>query len=514
MELLGKLGLQGYLLVLVLITLANAALTMTLAQRIFGRPISWFVALAYCVLLFSQPDFYVNYLHDGFGTVSYFYLILAMHSWYRYRENGEHWYVAVCAVLVLLIAFTKETYFVSALFFWLVQIFLCHGSQRRTGILLFSASLVFFAAGFFANAYSMSTVLHVKTGALSPYHVSLAPAAVMRAFLFYAARLFHPAVLAIVLSGIAVLYRTREQLIMAGALMVAGLCALAPYTVLPNHLDRMYSWTGATLAFSPALFLSQPRRRQGMWRTGAVYAGVAALTLISIRTSAGRYEDHRWAIAQEKINRNILNSYPALRALDASASNVLLTGLDMPFQPFHTASYIRAEFGPRRNWTVVIPGASAPKSEAPVQLCPPEAIHLGVYDAAFGFGEDGRLLYKWTRIQLQQASTRQEIDRILFPELNSILDALAKDPGDWNASLRAGIVYSQWGELDAAADFLQRSAELNHYQNPYPVFFLGKVRESQGMLADARRYYSQAVALDSGRTNRAFRDALERLRQK
>jgi tetratricopeptide (TPR) repeat protein len=236
--------------------------------------------------------------------------------------------------------------------------------------------------------------------------------------------------------------------------------------------------------------------------------------LISSRTSAARYGDHRWAIAQEKINRNILDSYPALKALDDSTAKVLLTGMDMPFQPFHTASYIRSEFGPRRNWTVMIPRGSTLKSEPPVQFLPPEAIQVGAYDAAFGFGADGRVLHKWTRAQLQQASTREGSDRILFPELDSALDTLAIDPGNWEASLRAGIVYFQWGELDAATGFLQRAAELNHYQNPYPVFFLGKVRESQGLLADARRYYAQAVTLDAARTNPAFRDALERLRQK
>ncbi|HVP47579.1 MAG TPA: hypothetical protein VMT32_13380, partial [Bryobacteraceae bacterium] len=113
MEVLGILGLEGYLLVLVLITLANAALTMALAQRIFGQPVSWFVALVYCILLFAHPDFYVDYLHDAFGTLSYFYLILAMNAWYRYREKSDWRWVVACALLLLLIGFTKETYFVS-----------------------------------------------------------------------------------------------------------------------------------------------------------------------------------------------------------------------------------------------------------------------------------------------------------------------------------------------------------------------------------------------------------------
>jgi len=346
----------------VVITIANAALTIALARRIFGKPISWFLALAYCVLLFAHPDFYMNYLHDAFGTLSYFYLILAMHAWYSYRESGSPRYIVGCVILMLLVASTKETYFVSALVFWAAQTFLCRGGQRRAGAVLFGASLAFFAAGVAANAYSMKTFLHVNIDASSAYHVSLEPAAVTRAFFFYTQHLLHPAALALILSGIAMLYQNREKMIMAAALMVAGICALAPYAVLPNHLDSMYAWTGATLAFSPVLFLSRSLRRPEMWRTGAIYAGVAVLTLISIRTSAARYEEHSWTLTQEKINRNIIDSYHKLKGPDAASKNILITGLGMPFQPFHTASYIRAEFGPGRQWTVVIPKGAAVKS--------------------------------------------------------------------------------------------------------------------------------------------------------
>ena len=514
MEALGRLGLKGYLSVLVVITIANAALTIALARRIFGKPISWFLALAYCVLLFAQPDFYVNYLHDAFGTLSYFYLILAMHAWYSYRESGRSHYVVGCVILMLLVAFTKETYFVSALVFWAAQTFLCRGAQRRAGAMLFGASLVFFAAGVAANAYSMKTFLHVNIDASSAYHVSLEPAAVTRAFFFYTQHLLHPAVLALILSGIAMLYQNREKMITAAVLAVAGICALAPYAVLPNHLDSMYAWTGATLAFSPLLFLSRSFRRPEMWRTGAIYAGVAVLTLISIRTSAARYQEHSWLLAQEKINRNIIDAYHELKGPDAAAKNILITGLGIPFQPFHTASYIRAEFGPGRQWTVVVPKGAAVKSEAPVRLAPPDAVRPGDYDAAFGFDDEGRLAWRWTHAQLAQAGTRERTDRILLPALNPIFDTLTREPGDWPALLRAGVVYSQWGELDMAADFLQRSAAQNHEQNPYPLYFLGQVRESQGMFGEARRLYAQAVALDAGQPNPAFGQALERVRQK
>src|SRR5262249_22739980 len=452
--------------------------------------------------------------HDAFGTLSYLYLILAMHAWYSYRDSSRTRDAVACALLVLLVPFTKETYFVSALVFWLAQVILCRGAQRRVGAVLLGASPTFFAAGITANAYSMREFLHVNIDVSSAYHVSLKPAAVIRSFFFYAWRLLHPALLALILGGIAALHQSREKMITASALMVAGICALAPYAVLPNHLDSMYAWTGATLAFSPLLFLSRAFQRPELWRTGATYAGVSLLTLVSIRTSATRYQEHTWTLAQETINRNITDSYPRLRGSGAASKKILITGLGAPFQPFHTASYIRAEFGPERQWTVVVPNGAAVKSQAPVRLAPPEAVRPGDYDAAFGFDDEGRLLWQWTHAQLALAGTREQTDRIIFPALNPAFDTLARDPGAWTALLRAGVVYSQWGELDVAADFLQRSAAQNHDQNPYPIFFLGQVRESQGMFGEARRLYAQAVALDTGQPNPAFRQAREHVAQK
>ena len=154
------------------------------------------------------------------------------------------------------------------------------------------------------------------------------------------------------------------------------------------------------------------------------------------------------------------------------------------------------------------------KSEVPVRLAAPAAVRPGDYDAAFGFDEEGRLVWRWTHAQLVQAGTREQTDRILLPALNPIFDTLTREPDAWPALLRAGVVYSQWGELDMAADFLQRSAAQNHDQNPYPLYFLGQVRELQGMFGEARRLYAQAMALDTGQPNPAFRQALERVRQK
>jgi hypothetical protein len=46
------------------------------------------------------------------------------------------------------------------------------------------------------------------------------------------------------------------------------------------------------------------------------------------------------------------------------------------------------------------------------------------------------------------------------------------------------------------------------------MFFLGQVREAQGKFTEARRYYTEAAALDSSHANPAFPAALERVREK
>src|ERR1700693_1213582 len=130
-QMLGKLGLHGYLFVVACIALANAALMVALAGRVMGRPVYWLAALVYCALLFAHPDFYVDYLHDGFATLGLFYFLLALHAWREYLDKGRLRYVAVCGALMLLLAFTKETYFVSALFLWFLEAILHSGAQRK-----------------------------------------------------------------------------------------------------------------------------------------------------------------------------------------------------------------------------------------------------------------------------------------------------------------------------------------------------------------------------------------------
>ena len=504
-QILGKLGLHGYLFVVVCIALANAVLMMMLVSRIVGRPVYLLAALVYCALLFAHPDFYVDYLHDGFATVGLFYLLLALHAWHEYLDTGRPRYLVVCGALMLLLAFTKETYFVSALFLWFLEALLHSGAQRKAAGAIFAVSASVFVAAALASAYSLKAVVRLQTGADEPYHVSVAPAALLQGVVFYLSHLFPVIALLAIACAFALI---REYRLEAAGFLAAGVCAVLPHALLPNHTDSMYAWTGATLAFAPVLFV--PRLSRSAARAAQIVA--AALLIGAFAwTNRSRYEAHRWTIEQEKINRNIIAAYPSLKSLSDLSRNILITGLSMPFHPFYTGSYVREEFGWERNWTVLVPRGQSGKFELPVQLAKAETVNPADYDYAFGFDDEGKLISQWTHAQLQQAANGEQRDRVLFPMLQGVFGESGKWSGEWLPLLRAGQIYWQWGQLESAGICLRRSAELDGFHNPYPLFFLGQVSEDQGKFNEAAEYYKKAVALDGRPPNPAFREALSRV---
>ena len=505
-QLIGNLGLHGYLFVVACIALANAMLMVALVSRIVRRPIYWLAIVVYCALLFSHPDFYVDYLHDGFATLGLFYLLLALHAWHEYLEKGDVQFVVICAALMLLLAFTKENYFISALLLWFLEALL-YGEKRKAAGAIFAASTVLFAAASAANAYSLKTVIQLQTGATEPYHLSLAPSDLFQGVWFYIAHLFPPISFLILVSAFVAVRKFRLE---AAAFLVAGISAVIPHALLPNHTDSMYAWTGATLAYAPVLFI--PRFSRGAAKTAQMLA--AALLIVAfVWFNRSRYETHQWTIEQEKINRNIIAAYPKLKTATAASKNILITGLGMPFHPFYTNSYIREEFGWDRNWTVTVPRGQTGKYDLPVQLAKPEVVNPAEYDYGFGFDDEGNLISQWTHAQLAQAAAGQQRDLVLYPTLKTVMGEGSKWSGEWLPLLRAGQIYWQWGQLDSATLCLRRSAELDGNHNSYPFFFLGQVNEDQGKLTEAAENYSKAISLDGNPPNPAFREALNRVKR-
>jgi tetratricopeptide (TPR) repeat protein len=293
---------------------------------------------------------------------------------------------------------------------------------------------------------------------------------------------------------------------------VAGIVALLPNSVLPNHIDLMYAWTGACLAFSPVLFVGwRPPLR--LSERAAVPVVVALLLgYAAVRANQPGYEQWKWSLEQERSNRNIVRSFRVLQ--QAPGRHFLVTGISVPYYPWAIPSFIRAEFGPNRDWTVIQPRGRHAVSKAPVAFVDAAQVDITRFDHAFGYADDGHLLREWNAAQLKQLAAEGGADRVLQPGLIEPLDSLAKDPANWFYLMEVGKIYSDWGKLDQAERYLARSCEVNSSRNPYPPYFYGTVEDALGKTAVAIGLFEQAIEMDTKPGNPAFPEALRLARAK
>ena len=497
-DLLGRLGLQGFIASLILITLVNATLTLALVRRVINRDIPVLLSLLYCFLLFSHPQFYLNYIHDTLATLSYLYLIAGMLGWYAYRRRPLRRYLALSVVTFALLAFTKETYFVSAGCFWLAQILLCRDELRKTAACLLVSLVALEGSGLYLNLNSTEPFIQLGNESSNPYYMNFAPSSLLQVFGYYAARLFTPTLALAAFAALALLWRRRELLLAAGSFAAAGLCALAPLTPLPQHLDPQYAWTPAALVLCPLLFLAVYARPG--WNRPAVVLAVSLVVIVPLTVFANgkAYSENRWATEQGKINRNIIAAYPRLKSLNPSDKKILAAGLKTPVHPFFVSYYTEREFGPGHEWTVTVPRWRAEARERSVTLARPANITVSGFDRAFAFDDQGRLVSEWPRKELSNLSSSDDLvisdaDLVLHAALKPIRNSLVENPDQWHKRLAAGIIFWEWGQLEKAEGHLEAAARSNGFENPYPLFFLGQVNEWQGNYEKARGYYQQAI---------------------
>lgn len=509
----GLLGLNGWILVFIAIALLNVFALIRLSERLAGRAAYPPWVLLYLLLVLAQPCFYMDYVHDAGATASLLYILLAMHAWLSFKETGRKRYLGFCFILFLLTWLTKETYFLSALVFWGVETIRTRDKLRRAALLTLGALAATFAVGLLQSVFSINPFFSAHSSPSSPYYISFAAASVLRSYAKLLQALFTPVSLGIVLLALCSLWRNRTALLYGAALFVAGLVALLPNSVLPNHIDLMYAWTGACLAFAPVLFVG--------WRpplgisTRAAGPVVVALLLgyAAVRADQPGYDQWKWSLEQERSNRNIVQSFPILK--QAQGRQFLVTGIGVPYYPWAIPSFIRAEFGPDREWTVIQPRGRHSVSKPPVTFVDAsQVVDVTRFDHAFGYADDGRLLRDWNAAELKQLAAAGGADRVLQPALIEPLDALAKDPANWFYLMRVGTIYSEWGKLDQAERYLARSCDVNSGRNPYPPYFYGTVEQALGKTAVAIPLFEQAIEMDTKPGNPAFAEALRLARAK
>ena len=510
----GHAGLQGATALIIGVSLLNAALVVELWQRLASGMIGWAAVALFTAHLFGHPQAYVNHAHDAMAALSLLYLLLAMHAWENWlRSQRSGWLLASVPLLALLVL-TKETYFLAALLYWLWQVFRVEATRRRTAIGALLVIGVFELAGAAVSIGGRQGFVQSDRDPTHPYFIDASPGSVLSSL---GTLLSHQLPLtSILLLGLAlaVAWTQRETLRPALMFLVAGVSALLPHALLPNHLEPNYGWVGATLTFSPILLVGMVSATR-TWMRWALPTVATLLVIAGWTLDRKLYEAHRWQVDQQVILGNICDSFDLLRQAPDGASDILITGVRSLHSPFHVPAYkdyVAYELGRDRRWSVVMLREGPRGGDGLVRRVGLEDVALPSFDYAYAFQANGTLASAYNREHLEKAEQDTELrDRILIPDLAMVQKQLKNEPDKWYHHQEAGSLYWDWGLVEPAREYFERAAELDDSGNPYPVYFLGLAAEARGDVAEAERHFRLAVEREAASPNPGFRKSLERL---
>ena len=304
-------------------------------RRLAPFALSWWAVVLYLASLFAHPQFYLNHSHDTMATLSLAYLLLAIHCWLSWRNGGgRSWYVAALALLFVL-AFTKETYYPAVLLFWLVQVFDVPAARRKAAVGFLAGVVALELTAVVVNLGARNAFIQPSADPADPYFMSLAPASLAGAFGTLLSYLFTPATAVVAALSLVVAFATRSLRLPTAVFFAAGLSALLPHAVLPNHIQPEYGWVAAVLCLSPILLISRDslaawlpghQSRRLAATTAAAFAIVGAISVAGWSLDRGPYEHNRWRAEQQQILGNIQRTFPRLRAASADARDILIAG--------------------------------------------------------------------------------------------------------------------------------------------------------------------------------------------
>lgn len=368
-------GMVASYAVLAASTVLVAWLTFLLLSRVSGVRLGAVPVAAGAVLLFSHAGAFehgkylglmTNLVSHGFGLAS---LLLLWHGW---RHGRIAWCLA--AVLAFLAsAFAKEDFLLPPLLLlallWTIDRHDGHAAGPRLPMaarLLLTALLAAVPVGAMAwNAYDRNPFV---AGLFAPersspsYEVILAPASLRDAlgtlFVGYTgvATLLAAIVIAVLLVSAPAL-RTRV------AWLVASVVALAlPYAVIPNNMPgyRAYAWLpwlAGTVAVGLSLWQTAWAGRAGAWRALPVAVAVLVGLVAAVAHQGPRRELAARYAEGEAVNRRMLETLEAHRAIVSTAPTVGLLGLEGP-SPWcgNGTLYLRYKRGFAQQWIVFAPG--------------------------------------------------------------------------------------------------------------------------------------------------------------
>ncbi|HEX4231619.1 MAG TPA: hypothetical protein VHZ07_23320 [Bryobacteraceae bacterium] len=491
----GWMGVHASILIGILMIGAGLLCTIWLVQAWTKRSASPLAIACYAVILFAQPQFYFQHRQDLSSSQSFITCLLAVEFWRRWvndRKGRDYFVFAGCLALTVL---TKETYAGSLAILLCSVVFTLEKPNVRQVIAGLAGSLLVVAGCEAINLRGYNQWVLPLLGKDRTYHATSDVRLIAKTALgFLSDSLTWPAIL-ILLLVLGLLWRERRVLVVAISLIAAGVAAILPNSLLPNHAIALYAWSAVPLLFAPLLIL--PRRWLAM-------APLLVLTCLWVWTNRTVYRSagEQWAVAQEKVNERVLESFAEIKRSDNGAGRLLVSGLTAPLSPWGYEDFVRVALG-NHKWTVLVPAESADRTGKYVSAKHVAEVNPANYDGVVEYGRDGTVLRALAG-PAYFAAVRNDPEHVLLPELE-------ENPKDFGSLLKAGTVLLDWGDVDRAESYLQQATRASNGGNPYPFFFLGQCAERKHDRSAALGYYEKAVRADREPRNLLFQQAVDRL---
>jgi hypothetical protein len=523
----GKAGVRSAIFFFTCLVVINAVYTVFIIRKLIPelynikfKKFLIFAAIPYFFTLFTHPGQYIWAAYDGWALLSYLFLLITVNLLILRRG-----YLFVFGALMA--AFLcKETYILSSILLmatWFI-FFRESGDNRLLkicGILLFSILL-----SFYINRVNQS--VFISGGNIdSPYLINLHPLSVLSETIRYCNEGVSLQGWLLLLAVMIIGFTNRNKLgsifVVVSTTIVAGILALVPNSVLPNHHLGGYSWSAAYLLFLPVLYIPAlcSGKLEKFWLL--IFTMAIVVQPLFLQT---RYKSGNWNIEQQRLLKRLqLNIQARLGMIHPESTRaILVTGLTMPFHPFHHGAVLHSFHNLGKTKFYVVSYVSPLISSKDVFATPPESnpvvyvkseqvINIK-FDEVWAFGSDGNII----NINEKYFHNFLGLDSLyyIFPEAGEILGVFSdswREPDPYQL-LRAGVALIGYNQPELAGKFL--TACIGRIPtNPYGYYYQGIAQEMLGNNALANTYFISAINHDDKITpNPAFTSGFNRTQSK
>ncbi len=385
----GLFGLKFLMAAIIFLTFINSALVLYILETFYLlKKIPLVVVLLSQFLFFSLPGYYLSCSYDIGGILAVFFGLLGILA----LEGGNKKYSIVLLFFFSLLSVLSKENFIIALECYLLFYLFIHKAPLWRFAAIIAIPIISFIIAYLDAKLTCPVFLGLNKSIDHPYYVSLLPHSIFETALFYLNPFLSYFFLSAFLLALIISF-TNKKLLLFIAIFVISIACYIPYWVIPNHQSAYYYWTGMSvlICIIPIIFYSD---------NASFVSNLIKRIIIVTACFCVLYHCRYWnckninfSLAEEEINRNIIEGINNNKASLQMCSNILVCGLNFPFHPWHHPYFLKKYLNYSGKWDLLFNENLAKyQDNALVHIVKnPSLEEVKKYDRILIFNKDGKL---------------------------------------------------------------------------------------------------------------------------